>query len=169
MTLPQVRGMYNGDRARKEILVAHGFRLPSCLDNRPLKWDEFEPVLKNALFISATPGDYEFEHSDHVVEQLIRPDGNPGPRGSRSTRPRGRWDDLLAEIRPIIDRGERVLVSTLTKRSAEDLAEYMADLGIKVRYIHSELDTFERAELLRRPSPRRPSPCSSASTFCARA
>lgn len=148
MTLPQVRGMYNGDRARKEILVAHGFRLPSCLDNRPLKWDEFEPVLKNALFISATPGDYEFEHSDHVVEQLIRPTGIPDPE-VEVHKATGQVDDLLAEIRPIIDRGERVLVSTLTKRSAEDLAEYMADLGIKVRYIHSELDTFERAELLR--------------------
>ena len=148
MTLPQVRGMYNGDRARKEILVAHGFRLPSCLDNRPLKWDEFEPVLKNALFISATPGDYEFEHSDHVVEQLIRPTGIPDPE-VEVHKATGQVDDQLAEIRPIIDRGERVLVSTLTKRSAEDLAEYMADLGIKVRYIHSELDTFERAELLR--------------------
>ena len=148
MTLPQVRAMYNGDRARKEILVAHGFRLPSCLDNRPLKWDEFEPVLKNALFISATPGDYEFEHSDHVVEQLIRPTGIPDPE-VEVHKATGQVDDLLAEIRPIIDRGERVLVSTLTKRSAEDLAEYMADLGIKVRYIHSELDTFERAELLR--------------------
>lgn len=148
MTLPQVRGMYNGDRARKEILVAHGFRLPSCLDNRPLKWDEFEPVLKNALFISATPGDYEFEHSDHVVEQLIRPTGIPDPE-VEVHKATGQVDDLLAEIRPVIDRGERALVSTLTKRSAEDLAEYMAELGIKVRYIHSELDTFERAELLR--------------------
>jgi len=148
MTLPQVRGMYNGDRARKEVLVQHGFRLPSCLDNRPLRWDEYEPALKNALFISATPGDYEFEHSDHVVEQLIRPTGIPDP-AVEVHKATGQVDDLLAEIRPIVDRGERVLVSTLTKRSAEDLAEYMAELGIKVRYIHSELDTFERAELLR--------------------
>ena len=148
MTLPQVRGMYNGDRARKEVLVQHGFRLPSCLDNRPLRWDEYEPALKNALFISATPGDYEFEHSDHVVEQLIRPTGIPDPE-VEVHKATGQVDDLLAEIRPIVDRGERVLVSTLTKRSAEDLAEYMAELGIKVRYIHSELDTFERAELLR--------------------
>ncbi len=148
MTLPQVRGMFNGDRARKEILVEHGFRLPSCLDNRPLKWAEFEPLMKNALFISATPGDYEFAHSDHVVEQLIRPTGIPDPEVEVHGAA-GQVDDLLAEIRPIIDSGERVLVSTLTKRSAEDLAEYMADLGIKVRYIHSELDTFERAELLR--------------------
>ncbi|MEG1823202.1 MAG: excinuclease ABC subunit UvrB [Cloacibacillus sp.] len=148
MTLPQVRGMYNGDRARKEVLVQHGFRLPSCLDNRPLKWDEYEPVLKNALFISATPGDYEFEHSDHVVEQLIRPTGIPDPE-VEVHKATGQVDDLIAEIRPIVERGERALVSTLTKRSAEDLAEYMAELGIKVRYIHSELDTFERAELLR--------------------
>lgn len=148
MTLPQVRGMFNGDRARKEVLVEHGFRLPSCLDNRPLRWDEYEPVLKNALFISATPGDYEFAHSDHVVEQLIRPTGIPDPE-VEVHKATGQVDDLLAEIRPIVERGERVLVSTLTKRSAEDLAEYMAELGIKVRYIHSELDTFERAELLR--------------------
>ncbi len=148
MTLPQVRGMYNGDRARKEVLVEHGFRLPSCLDNRPLRWDEYEPVLKNALFISATPGDYEFAHSDHVVEQLIRPTGIPDPE-VEVHKATGQVDDLLAEIRPIVERGERVLVSTLTKRSAEDLAEYIAELGIKVRYIHSELDTFERAELLR--------------------
>ncbi|MBQ9881646.1 MAG: excinuclease ABC subunit UvrB [Synergistes sp.] len=148
MTLPQVRGMYNGDRARKEVLVQHGFRLPSCLDNRPLRWDEYEPVLKNALFISATPGDYEFACSDHVVEQLIRPTGVPDP-AVEVHKATGQVDDLLAEIRTVTERGERVLVSTLTKRSAEDLAEYLADLGIKVRYIHSELDTFERAELLR--------------------
>ncbi|WP_279009683.1 excinuclease ABC subunit UvrB [Synergistes jonesii] len=148
MTLPQVRGMYNGDRARKEVLVEHGFRLPSCLDNRPLRWDEYEPVLKNALFISATPGDYEFAYSDHVVEQLVRPTGIPDPE-VEVHRATGQVDDLIAEIRPIVGRGERALVSTLTKRSAEDLAEYLADLGVKVRYIHSELDTFERAELLR--------------------
>ncbi|WP_281680880.1 excinuclease ABC subunit UvrB [Synergistes jonesii] len=148
MTLPQVRGMYNGDRARKEVLVEHGFRLPSCLDNRPLRWDEYEPVLKNALFISATPGDYEFAHSDHVVEQLVRPTGIPDPE-VEVHRATGQVDDLIAEIRPIVGCGERALVSTLTKRSAEDLAEYLADLGVKVRYIHSELDTFERAELLR--------------------
>lgn len=148
MTLPQVRGMFNGDRARKLVLVEHGFRLPSCLDNRPLKWDEYEPLLKNALFISATPGDYEFENSDQVCEQLIRPTGVTDP--TIEVRPAtGQVDDLIAEVRPIIEKGDRVLVATLTKRSAEDLAEYMAELGIKVRYIHSELDTFERAELLR--------------------
>jgi len=148
MTLPQIRGMYNGDRARKEVLVEHGFRLPSCLDNRPLKWDEFEPLLKNALFISATPGDYEFAHSDRVVEQLIRPTGVTDP-AVEIHKASCQVDDLIAEVRPITEAGQRVLISTLTKRSAEDLAEYMAELGIKVRYIHSELDTFERAELLR--------------------
>ena len=148
MTLPQVRAMYKGDRARKEMLVQYGFRLPSCLDNRPLRWDEFEPVLKNTVFVSATPGDYEFEHSQHVVEQLIRPTGIPDPE-VEVHKATGQVDDLIAEIRPVVARGERVLVSTLTKRSAEDLAEYLAELGIKVRYIHSELDTFERAELLR--------------------
>ena len=148
MTLPQVRGMYNGDRARKEVLVEHGFRLPSCLDNRPLKWEEYEPLLKNALFISATPGDYEFAHSQQVVEQLIRPTGVTDQQVEIHPAT-GQVDDIIGEVRPIIERGERVLISTLTKRSAEDLAEYMAELGIKVRYIHSELDTFERAELIR--------------------
>jgi len=149
MTLPQIRGMYNGDRARKEVLVEHGFRLPSCLDNRPLKWSEYEPLIKNdALFISATPGDYEFAHSDHIVEQLIRPTGLPDPEIEIHPAT-GQVDDVIAELRPIIKKGERVLITTLTKRSAEDLAEYMAELGIKVRYIHSELDTFERAELIR--------------------
>ena len=149
ITLPQVRGMYNGDRARKDVLVEHGFRLPSCLDNRPLKWDEFEPKLhRDTLFVSATPGDYEFSHSLHIVEQLIRPTGLPDP--VIEVQPAtGQVDALVAELRPIIERGERALVTTLTKRSAEDLAEYLAELGIKVRYIHSELDTFERAELLR--------------------
>ncbi len=148
MTLPQVRGMYNGDRARKEMLVKYGFRLPSCLDNRPLKWEEYELFLKNALFVSATPGDYEFAHSNSMIEQIIRPTGIVDPiiEVHKAT---GQVDDLIAEVRPIIKKGERVLVSTLTKRSAEDLAEYMSELGLKVRYIHSELDTFERAELIR--------------------
>lgn len=149
ITLPQVRGMYNGDRARKEVLVEHGFRLPSCMDNRPLKWEEFEPRLhKDTLFVSATPGDYEFSHSLHVVEQLIRPTGLPDP--VIEVQPAtGQVDALVAELRPVIERKERALVTTLTKRSAEDLAEYLAELGIKVRYIHSELDTFERATLLK--------------------
>lgn len=148
MTLPQVRGMFNGDRARKSMLVEHGFRLPSCLDNRPLKWEEFAPRLENALFVSATPGDYEAEHSDSVVEQLVRPTGVTDPLVEIHPAT-GQVDDIIAEVRPIIERGERTLISTLTKRSAEDLAEYMAELGIQVRYIHSELDTFERAELIR--------------------
>lgn len=148
MTLPQVRGMFNGDRARKSMLVEHGFRLPSCLDNRPLKWEEFVPRLENALFVSATPGDYEAEHSDGVVEQLVRPTGVTDPLVEIHPAT-GQVDDIIAEVRPIIERGERTLISTLTKRSAEDLAEYMAELGIQVRYIHSELDTFERAELIR--------------------
>lgn len=148
MTLPQIRGMFNGDRARKTVLVEHGFRLPSCLDNRPLKWEEFEPCLHNALFVSATPGDYEIQYSDQVVEQLIRPTGVADPLIEIHPAT-GQVDDIIGEVRPVIERGERVLVSTLTKRSAEDLAEYMAELGIKVRYIHSELDTFERAELIR--------------------
>lgn len=148
MTLPQIRGMFNGDRARKNVLVEHGFRLPSCLDNRPLKWEEFEPHLRNALFVSATPADYEAENSDQVVEQLVRPTGVTDPVVEIHPAS-GQVDDIISEIRPIIERGERVLISTLTKRSAEDLAEYMAELGIKVRYIHSELDTFERAELIK--------------------
>lgn len=148
MTLPQIRGMYNGDRARKTVLVEHGFRLPSCLDNRPLKWDEYEPHLRNALFVSATPGDYEYENSNHIVEQLVRPTGVTDP-DIEIHKATGQVDDVIAEVRPVIERGDRALISTLTKRSAEDLAEYMAELGIKVRYIHSELDTFERAELLR--------------------
>lgn len=148
MTLPQIRGMFNGDRARKNNLVEHGFRLPSCLENRPLTWDEYEPYMKHSLLISATPGDYEFKNADNIVEQLIRPTGIPDPE--IEVHPAlTQVDDVIAEIRPIVERGERVLVATLTKRSAEDLAEYMAELGIKVRYIHSELDTFERAELLR--------------------
>lgn len=148
MTLPQIRGMYNGDRARKTVLVDHGFRLPSCLDNRPLKWEEYEPHLNNALFVSATPAEYEAEHSVQTVEQLIRPTGVTDP-ATEIHPATGQVDDIIGEARSVIERGERALITTLTKRSAEDLAEYMAELGIKVRYIHSELDTFERAELIR--------------------
>lgn len=148
MTLPQIRGMYNGDRARKTVLVEHGFRLPSCLDNRPLKWEEYEPHLNNALFVSATPAEYEAQRSVQIVEQLIRPTGVTDPV-TEIHPATGQVDDIIGEVRPVIERGERALITTLTKRSAEDLAEYMAELGIKVRYIHSELDTFERAELIR--------------------
>ena len=148
MSLPQIRGMYNGDRARKEVLVEYGFRLPSCLDNRPLMWDEFGKFMKDVLFVSATPGDYELEHSSVVAEQLIRPTGVPDPE-IEVYPATGQVDHLLAELQSVIASGERALVTTLTKRSAEDLAKYYAELGIKVQYIHSELDTFERAEILR--------------------
>ncbi len=148
MTIPQVRGMYNGDKARKEVLVQYGFRLPSCLDNRPLRWEEYYQFMKNVLFVSATPGDYELEHSSSVAEQLIRPTGVPDPEVEVCPAT-GQVDHLLGELQKVIAAGERALVTTLTKRSAEDLAEYYAGLGLKVQYIHSELDTFERAEILR--------------------
>jgi excinuclease ABC subunit B len=148
MTIPQVRGMFNGDRARKEILVEHGFRLPSCLDNRPLKWDEFRGFMKDVLFVSATPGDFELENSASVAEQLIRPTGVPDPEVEIHPAT-GQVDHLLAELRDVISKGERAIVTTLTKRAAEDLAKYYAELGLKVQYLHSEMDTFERAEILR--------------------
>ena len=148
MTIPQIRGMYNGDRARKITLVDHGFRLPSCLDNRPLKWDEFAEKMTNVLFISATPGDFELQNSFQVVEQLVRPTGIPDPEIEIHPATL-QIDHLVGELKEVVSEGQRALVTTLTKRSAEDLAEYLANLGIKVRYIHSELDAFERAELLR--------------------
>jgi excinuclease ABC subunit B len=148
MSIPQIRGMYNGDRARKEVLVEHGFRLPSCLDNRPLRFEEFGQFMKNVLFVSATPGDYELERSYQVTEQLIRPTGVPDPEVEIYPAT-GQVDHLLAELRNIIAAGERALVTTLTKRAAEDLSAYYAELGLKVQYIHSEMDTFERAEILR--------------------
>jgi excinuclease ABC subunit B len=148
ITLPQARGMYNGDRARKEALVEYGFRLPSCLDNRPLQWEEFKRYMGTVLFVSATPGDYELEVSQAVVEQLVRPTGVLDPEVE--VRPAtGQVDDLVGALREVAARGERALVTTLTKRSAEDLAEYLGELQFKVRYIHSDLDTFERAGLLR--------------------
>ncbi|MDR1581035.1 MAG: excinuclease ABC subunit UvrB [Synergistaceae bacterium] len=148
MTVPQIRGMYNGDRARKEVLVEHGFRLPSCLDNRPLKWNEFEGFMKSVLFVSATPGDYELERSSLVAEQLIRPTGLPDPV-IEVCPATGQVDHLLAELRAVAERDERAIVTTLTKRAAEDLAKYYAELGLKTQYLHSEMDTFERAEVLR--------------------
>jgi excinuclease ABC subunit B len=148
MSIPQIRGMYNGDRARKEVLVEYGFRLPSCLDNRPLRWEEYGRYMKNVLFASATPGDYELEISSVVAEQLIRPTGVLDPEVEVYPAT-GQVDHLLAELREIVAAGKRALVTTLTKRSAEDLAKYYAELGLKVQYIHSELDTFERAEILR--------------------
>jgi len=149
VTIPQVRGMYNGDRARKETLVEYGFRLPSALDNRPLKFEEFESLAGPIVFVSATPSEYEIEKSDgKIVEQLIRPTGliDP-PIEVRHTE--GQIDDLMKEVRERAEKGERVLVTTLTKRLAEDLARYLADLGLRVKYLHSEMDAIERVEILR--------------------
>ncbi|GCE49345.1 excinuclease ABC subunit B [Thermosporothrix hazakensis] len=148
VALPQVRGMYAGDRSRKQVLVDYGFRLPSALDNRPLTFSEFERQIKQALFVSATPGPYEYEHSTAIVEQLIRPTGLIDP--AISVRPtKGQIDDLIAEIRARVEKEQRVLVTTLTKKMAEDLADYMQELNIKVHYLHSEIDTIERVEILR--------------------
>ena len=148
MSVPQIRGMYNGDRARKETLVEYGFRLPSALDNRPLKFEEFEEVMGNTIYTSATPSKYEMEHAEQVVEQIIRPTGLVDPEVD--VRPtKGQVDDLIGEIRLRVDRGERVLVTTLTKRMSEDLANYIKELGIKVRYLHSEVETLERIAILR--------------------
>lgn len=148
VTLPQVRGMYEGDRSRKATLIEHGFRLPSAADNRPLRFDEFEKKVNQMVFVSATPGPYEEEHAERVVEQIIRPTGLLDP--VIEVRPiDGQIDDLLGEIRKRVDRQERVLVTTLTKKMSEDLSAYMADVGIKVRYLHSEIKTIERMEILR--------------------
>ncbi|MGI6075717.1 MAG: excinuclease ABC subunit UvrB [Pyramidobacter sp.] len=149
ITLPQVRGMFNGDRARKEVLVEHGFRLPSCLDNRPLKWPEFERYMQRVICCSATPGDWEIQHSKRVVEQLIRPTGIADPE-VEIRKATGQVDDLLAEIQKVRAEGGRCLVTTLTKKGAEELAEYMSTLRIKSEYIHSELNAFERAEEINR-------------------
>ena len=148
-TVPQVRGMYHGDRSRKEVLVAYGFRLPSALDNRPLNFEEWEARVRQLVFVSATPGPYELPQAGGaVVEQIIRPTGLVDP--PIDIRPvRGQVDDLLAEIRDRVSRRERVLVTTLTKRMAEDLTQYYQELGVKVRYLHSDIDTLERIEILR--------------------
>ena len=148
MTLPQVRGMYNGDRARKEVLVEHGFRLPSALDNRPLKFEEFYNHINQAIYTSATPGDYALQHSSTLARQIIRPTGLLDPEiDIRPTE--GQVDDLIKEIRDRINKKQRVLVTTLTKRMAEDLSAYLQELGIKTAYIHSEIDTLERGDILR--------------------
>ena len=148
MTVPQINGMYNGDRARKTTLVDYGFRLPSALDNRPLKFDEFEKKVHQVVFVSATPAPYEMKISTQVVEQIIRPTGLIDPEVI--VRPiKGQVDDLVAEVRKRTERGERVLVTTLTKRMAEDLSEYLHELGVKVHYLHSEVQTLERIEILR--------------------
>ena len=148
MTIPQIRGMYAGDRSRKEVLVDHGFRLPSALDNRPLKFDEFAEVVKQAIYVSATPGEYEFAQAEQVVEQIIRPTGLLDPIVEVRTT-EGQIEDLLHEVHRRVAIGQRALITTLTKRMAEDLAEYLADLGVKVQYLHSEIDTLERVEILR--------------------
>jgi excinuclease ABC subunit B len=148
VTIPQIRGMYNGDQARKKVLIDHGFRLPSAADNRPLKADEFWALSKQCIFVSATPGDWELELStDHIVEQVIRPTGVLDPE--IFVRPTtGQVDDLLHEIKERLPKQERVLITTLTKRMAEDLTEYFQDRGIKVRYLHSEINSIERIEIL---------------------
>lgn len=148
MTIPQIRGMYNGDRARKEVLVEHGFRLPSALDNRPLRFDEFDKHINKAIYVSATPSDYELSQSPEPVQQIIRPTGLIDPE--IEVRPtEGQIDDLIAEIRERTTNGQRVLVTTLTKRMAEDLSQYLLDLEIKTAYIHSEVDTLERSDILK--------------------
>jgi excinuclease ABC subunit B len=147
--VPQLGAMFRGDRSRKETLVEYGFRLPSALDNRPLKFDEMEKHMRHVIFVSATPGDYEIEKTGgEVAEQLIRPTGLIDPE-IIVRKVAGQVDDLLAEIRKRVERGERVLVTTLTKRMAEDLTEYYAELGVRVRYLHSDIDTLERVEILR--------------------
>jgi len=148
MTVPQIRGMYNGDRARKETLVEYGFRLPSAMDNRPLKFDEFEDVMGSTIYTSATPAAYEMEHAQQVVEQIIRPTGLVDPEVL--VRPvKGQVDDLVGEIKQRVERSERILVTTLTKRMSEDLTKYLKELGIKVNYLHSEVETLERVSILR--------------------
>lgn len=148
VTLPQVRGMFNGDQARKQVLVDHGFRLPSAKDNRPLRFEEFEKKVKQAIFVSATPGPYELEHTPKMVEQIIRPTGLLDP--TIDVRPiQGQIDDLIGEIRDHVEKNERVLVTTLTKKMSEDLTDYLKELGIKVRYLHSEIKTLERIEIIR--------------------
>jgi excinuclease ABC subunit B len=148
ISLPQVRGMYFGDRSRKTVLIDYGFRLPSALDNRPLMFSEFEGHINQVVFVSATPGPYEYEHSQTIVEQVIRPTGLVDP--TIEVRPTaGQVDDLIHELRLRIARGERVLVTTLTKKMAEDLADYLREVGIKVHYLHSEIQTLERIDILR--------------------
>lgn len=148
VTLPQIRGMYNGDQARKQVLVDHGFRLPSALDNRPLKFDEFQSKVSQAIYVSATPGPYELEHTPEMVEQIIRPTGLLDP--TIDVRPiEGQIDDLIDEIQERIAKNERVLITTLTKKMSEDLTNYLKETGLKVEYLHSEIKTLERIEIIR--------------------
>jgi len=146
--VPQVHGMYGGDRSRKEVLVDFGFRLPSALDNRPLRFAEFEDTIKNAVFVSATPGPYEYEHSVQIAEQVIRPTGLLDPTIEvRQTK--GQIDYLLENVRIRVGNGQRVLITTLTKKMAEELADYLAEMGVKSQYLHSEMDVMERVDVLR--------------------
>lgn len=148
VTMPQVRGMYNGDRSRKQMLVNYGFRLPSALDNRPLRLAEFEKHVNQIVYMSATPGPYEREQTDHVVEQIIRPTGLLDPEVEvRKTE--GQMEDLVSEINKRVEKKERVFVTTLTKKMAEDLTDYFKELGIKVKYLHSDIKTLERTEIIR--------------------
>jgi excinuclease ABC subunit B len=148
MTLPQIRGMYHGDLSRKQTLVDFGFRLPSALDNRPLNFNEFESRTNQVIYVSATPGPFEYEHSQQVAEQLVRPTGLLEP--TIEVKPsKGQIDDLIHQIKVRVDKGERCLVTTLTKRMAEELADYLRELEIKTHYLHSEVDTLERVEILR--------------------
>ncbi len=148
VTVPQIRGMYEGDKSRKITLVEHGFRLPSALDNRPLRFDEFETRVPQFVYVSATPGDYEGRVSQQVVEQIIRPTGLVDPQVV--VRPvKGQVDDLIGEVKERVERDERVLVTTLTKKMAEDLTDYLVERGIKARYLHSDIGTLERVEILR--------------------
>ena len=148
MTLPQVRAMYGGDRSRKQVLVEYGFRLPSALDNRPLNFGEFEERVNQVIYVSATPGPYEYEHSQQMVEQVLRPTGLTDPKVEVKPTT-GQIDDLLHQIRVRTERGQRCLVTTLTKRMAEELADYLKEAGIRTHYLHSEVDTLERSEILR--------------------
>lgn len=148
VSLPQVRGMFNGDQARKQVLVDHGFRLPSAKDNRPLRFEEFEEKVNQAVYVSATPGPYELEHSPEMIEQIIRPTGLLDP--TIDVRPiEGQIDDLMDEIAERVKKKERVLVTTLTKKMSEDLTDYLHENGVKVRYLHSEIKTLERIEIIR--------------------
>ena len=148
VTLPQIRGMYNGDQARKSVLVEHGFRLPSALDNRPLMFPEFEKHIDQIVYVSATPGPYELEHTPEMIEQIIRPTGLLDP--TIDVRPiEGQIDDLIGEIQDRIKRNERVLITTLTKKMSEDLTDYLKEIGIKVQYLHSDVKTLERIEIIR--------------------
>ena len=147
-TIPQLGGMYKGDRSRKETLVEYGFRLPSALDNRPLSFEEYEQIAPQTIFVSATPGKYEYEHSDQVVEQVVRPTGLVDP--DVEIRPAGtQVDDVLSEINERVALGERVLITTLTKRMAEDLTDYLQEHGVRVRYLHADVETVERMEIVR--------------------